>query len=302
MPAAVAERLRGPGRAPQGSLRRRARIAALSGLRRGGIPAGVRTFQLDGRPEISLVSAESLVLAQLYWLGELGWEPELMHWWRRLCAQSDSIVELGANVGYYTVQGALAAPGARYVAVEPHPTSLGVCRANLELNGITSVELVQAAAVADPAVRSVPILVPAEQLATPTVAFVAGGSELPADMAQGVGATIDVPAVDVRSVVAGADLVKLDVEGQEHALLAAAREQLLDRRPPVFVELLPGTPQLRAVLADLCSTGGYRCYVPVADRLVEIGRDRIATVHVQREYATNDVILAPRRSSISPNP
>ena len=235
------------------------------------------------------------MLAQLYWLGELGWEPELMRWWRRLCAQSASIVELGANVGYYTVQGAVAAPGARYVAVEPHPTSLEVCRGNLDLNGVTSVELIQAAAVADSAVHSVPILVPAEQLATPTVAFVAGGSELPPDMARGVNATIDVPAVDVRSLVVGADLVKLDVEGQEHALLAAAREELLAGRPTIFVEMLPGTPQLRAVLADLCSTGGYRCYVPLDDGLVELGRDRIATVHLQREYRTNDVILSARR-------
>jgi FkbM family methyltransferase len=263
-----------------------------SALRRGGIPAAVSTFRLQGRPELSFVRAESLVLAQLYWLGELGWEPELARWWQRLCAESHSIVELGANVGYYTVLGAVAAPGARYVAVEPHPASLEVCRANLELNRVTSVELVGAAAVADPAVRSVQIQIPTDQLATPTVAFVADGSELPTDMARGARATIDVPAVDVRSLVASADLVKLDVEGQEHALLTAARDELLAKRPPIFVEMLPGTPQLRAVLADLCSTGGYHCYVPVGEDLVEIPSDRIASIHLQREYGTNDVILA----------
>jgi FkbM family methyltransferase len=294
MPPRVAERLRGPGPAPPGSLRRRLRIAVAGALRRGGVPAAVRTFPLHDRPELSFVNAESLVLAQLYWLGELGWEPELMRWWQRLCGESGSIVELGANVGYYTVQGAVAAPGARYVAVEPHPTSLDVCRANLELNRVTSVELVAAAAVADPEVGTVSIQVPAEQLETPTVAFVADGSELPPDMARGARRTIDVPAVDVRSLVAGADLVKLDVEGQEHALLAAARDELLAKRPPIFVEMLPGTPQLRAVLVDLCSAGGYRCYVPVGDDLVEISRDRIATVHLQREYGTNDVIFAAR--------
>ena len=40
--------------------------------------------------------------------------------------------------------------------------------------------------------------------------------------------------------------------------------------------------------------GGYRCYVPVGDGLIEIGPDRIATLHLQREYGTNDVILAAR--------
>lgn len=295
MPVAVADRLRGPGAAPRGSLRRRARTTALSALRRGGIPAAVRTFQLDGRPELSFVNAESLVLAQLYWLGELGWEPELMRWWRLLCAESGSIVELGANVGYYTVHGAAAAPGAKYVAVEPHPTSFQVCRANLELNDASSVELVHAAAVADPVLRSAQILVPEQQLDAPTVAFIADGSELPAGMTRSVRATIDVPAVDVRPLVSGADLVKLDVEGQEHALLAATREELLASRPPIFVEMLPGTPRLRAVLTDLCTAGGYRCYVPVAEGLVDIGRDEIARVDLQRKYGINDVILATRR-------
>ena len=291
MPVAVAERLRGPGRAPPGSLRRRARVAALSALRRGGIPAAVQTFRLDGRPDLSFVSAESLVLAQLYWLGELGWEPELVRWWRRLCARSDSIVELGANVGYFTVQGAVAAPHARYLAVEPHPASLSLCRANLELNAVTSVELVAGAAVADSAEQFVPIRVPADQLAAPTVAFVPSGSELPTDMRHSAEETLKVPAVDVRSLVAGADLVKLDVEGQEHALLAAARAEL-QRHPAIFVEMLPGTARLRAVLTDLCSAGGYRCYVPVGDELTEIAPERIGTVHLQREFGINDVILA----------
>lgn len=291
LPAGVAERLRGVGTAPEGSLSRRARIALLSCARRGGIPAGVHTFRLDARRELSFVNAPSLVLEQLYWLGEFGWEPELMRWWRQFCGQCEVIVELGANVGYYTVQGAKAAPRARYIAVEPHPASVEVCRANLDLNGVTNVTLVAAAAVADGS-TSVPITVPAEQLATPTVAYVSADGELPPDMTRGPHRRIEVPAVDVRDLVTGADLVKLDVEGQEHALLAAVRDELVRRRPTLFVELLPGTPELRKVLRDLCDAGGYRCYAPRLDRLVEIEPARIPSVRLQTQYATNDVILS----------
>lgn len=269
-------------------------MALLSIVRRGGIPARVQTFRLHGRPELAFVNAESLVLEQLYWLGEPGWEPEVMRWWRHVCRNAEVIVELGANVGYYTVQGASVAPAARYVAVEPHPASLAVCRANLELNGINNVELLAAAAVADASVESIQILVPLDQLATPTVAFVAGGGELPADMTSGFTRGIYVRTTDVRTLVVDADVLKLDVEGQEHALLAAARAELLTRRPTLFVELLPGTPALRHVLADLCSAGSYRCYVPARDRLVPVAADGIATLALQDEYGTNDVILAAR--------
>jgi FkbM family methyltransferase len=251
----------------------------------------VSTFRLVDDPDLAFVAADSLVLAQVYWYGEQGWEPELLPWWRRFCRRSRSVLELGANVGYFTVQAARAAPGVRYVAVEPHPFSLEICRANLTLNGVHSVKLIGAAAVADPQTSSVRLLVPADQLATPTVAFLPSGTELPAGMTRGVTTALDVPADDVRELLKGADLVKLDVEGQEHALLAAGLDLLREHRPTLVVEVLPGTARLRALLAELCLRDGYRCYAPTRDRLVQLDPARLATVRLKEEYGGQDVIL-----------
>ncbi len=287
LPLPVADALRRPLPDRPGVLRR----AVLRALREGGIPRAVTSFRLADDPELAFVAADSLVLAQLYWYGTQGWEPELLPWWRRFCRRAGSVLELGANVGYFTVQAARAAPGIRHVAVEPHPFSAEICRANLALNGIRSVELVEAAAVPGPAAGPVQLRVPADQLATPTVAFLGPGTELPAGMTRDVTTVIDVPAVDVRALVAGADLVKLDVEGQEHLLLAAARDHLRDKRPALFVEVLAGTPQLRALLADLCRRDGYRCYAVTRTRLVELAPARLATVRLEAEFGGHDVIL-----------
>ena len=89
-------------------------------------------------------------------------------------------------------------------------------------------------------------------------------------MARDVIAVLDVPAIDVRRLLDGVDLIKMDVEGQEHVLLAAMREHLRERRPTLFVEVLPGTVQLRALLAELCATHGYRCYGLSRQGLVEL--------------------------------
>jgi FkbM family methyltransferase len=291
LPGSVADRLRTPLPA-SATLPDRLRRALLTALRHGGIPASVRTFALVDNPACSFVSADSLVLAQLYWFGEQGWEPELLPWWRYLCRSSSAVLELGANVGYYVVQGARAAPGVRYTAVEPHPASLWLCRANLALNGITSVKLVAAAAIADPAAGIARLLVPRDQLLAPTVAFVDGDAELPQRMAGPVGAAIEVPAVDVRTLLAGVDLLKLDVEGQEHALLAAAGHHLRARRPTVVIEVLPGTTRLRRLLARLCVELGYRCYVPQAGRLVRLEPGRLSDVALLHEYGVQDVVLS----------
>jgi FkbM family methyltransferase len=289
LPVAVAEAVRRP--LPHDSPPGRIRHAMLHALREGGIPRGVSTFRVVDDPDLAFVAADSLVLAQVYWYGEQGWEPELLPWWRRFCRRSRSVLELGANVGYFTVQAARAAPGVRYVAVEPHPFSLEICRANLALNGVHSVKLIGAAAVADPQTSSVRLLVPADQLATPTVAFLPSGTELPAGMTRGVTTALDVPAHDVRELLKGADLVKLDVEGQEHALLAAGLDLLREHRPTLVVEVLPGTARLRALLAELCLRDGYRCYAPTRDRLVQLDPARLATVRLKEEYGGQDVIL-----------
>jgi FkbM family methyltransferase len=256
----------------------------------GGIPRAVSDFTLSDNPDLRFVATDSQVLEQLYWCGEQGWEPELLPWWRAFCRGSRSVLELGANVGYFTVQGARAAPGARYVAVEPHPVSAAVCRTQLARNGVTNVELVEAAAVATPAdVTS--LHVPADQAATPTVAFLPSDTELPADMSRDVTAVLEVPAVDVRRLLDGVDLIKMDVEGQEHALLAAMGGYLRERRPTLFVEVLPGTVQLRALLAELCATRGYRCYGLSRQGAVELAVDRLATVRLLAEFGCQDVIL-----------
>lgn len=268
--------------------------AARGLLQHGGVPRAVRTFTLPDNPALRFVNTDSLVLRQLYWSGEQGWEPELLPWWRRLCRSSDSILELGANVGYFAVQGALAAPDARYTAVEPHPVSAAVCRRHLALNRVGSVHVLAAAATDGPGTGHVTLAIPWEQLGTPTVAFLPAGSELPRSMADRPGTTITVPTVDVRVLLPDVDLLKLDVEGQEHTLLRAGWQQLRASRPAIVVELLPGTPQLRAVLRDLCERLGYHCYVPTPRRLIPLPPHRLATLRLQREYGTNDLILTAR--------
>jgi FkbM family methyltransferase len=292
LPVAVADALRRVLTARAGSLRwAGVRTTVLRLLVEGGIPRAVSTFRLVDDPGLEFVAVDSQVLEQLYWCGELGWEPELLPWWRAFCRSSRSVLELGTNVGYFAVQGGRAAPGVRYVAVEPHPVSAEICRSHLTLNHVTSVEVVEAAALADPAVSSVSLLVPDDQAATPTVAFLSADTELPPEMARNVTAEYEVPAIDVQRLLDGVDLIKMDVEGQEHVLLGAMRKHLHDRRPTLFVEVLPGTVQLRALLADLCTTSGYRCYAVTPRRLVELPPERLATVRLKDEYGGQDVIL-----------
>ena len=52
----------------------------------------------------------------------------------------DVFVDVGANIGYYTILGALR--GSLVIAVEPVPTTIAVLKTNLKLNQITNVIVV----------------------------------------------------------------------------------------------------------------------------------------------------------------
>ena len=138
--------------------------------------------------------------------------------WEDLCRRADRIVELGANVGYYTIAGGAAASGI-YVAYEPHPRSCAALRTNLELNGLDRVQVVEAAAVPDSATSSVELVCPTgTDGAAPSGAMVKG-SALEGDGAGRDTESFMVDAVGCASAIAGADLVKIDVEGLEAQLL-----------------------------------------------------------------------------------
>lgn len=264
--------------------------------RHRGIPPDVDVFSLLDNPAVSLVRADSFIAERLYWFGEkFGYEPEGVWWWRHFCQRSHSILELGANIGYYTVQGALVAPDSRYIAVEPHEGCAATCRRNLLINGINSVSVIEAAAVSRADVAEVKLVLPGGRdhyAEAPCSGFVGrtevhqgGGDGRPYD-------SVTVPAVALGTVMAGVDLLKLDVEGQEFDLLSSVAEELRSLRPTVFLEVLDHTPKLRSLVAELCRGSGYRCYVPTLDRLVPLPVDDMLSKTVRSRLGIRDIVLS----------
>jgi FkbM family methyltransferase len=113
-----------------------------------------------------------------------------------------AILDLGANVGYFTVFASLRFPGSRIVAFEPDAANAELMRRTLDANALTC-ELIQAAA----------------STKDGEVPFSSGGFTLSRIEAGGD----PVKAVDVLPRLPDFDLVKVDIEGGEWELLADRR-------------------------------------------------------------------------------
>ena len=89
-----------------------------------------------------------MVMDAIYWFGVQGYEGRMADVWETLCSTAKCIVEVGANVGLFTVLGGLATRGS-YVAVEPVPEIANLLSRNIARNNLAGkIEVRQAAAIA----------------------------------------------------------------------------------------------------------------------------------------------------------
>ncbi|XVQ08353.1 FkbM family methyltransferase [Spirillospora sp. CA-255316] len=264
---------------------------SLAGILRHRPLSPLSEFPLPDNREVRLAAARSRLVQLLFWYGEGGYEGAETHWWRVLCGRATRILEVGANIGYYTVQGARAAPGVPYTAVEANPESAEIVGRNVELNGLTGVTVVQAAVVGDDAPATMELALPdQERYAAPTGAYLATGTEGIAG--RPASATVTVPTVAMSALVEGVDLVKLDIEGYEANVLESVRPWLLEARPTIVVEVLREAHRLRSLIRELRDAGyavhaiGERGLHPITDAELD------ADAPLPR-YGSRDVILVP---------
>jgi FkbM family methyltransferase len=155
------------------------------------------------------------------------------------------VVDVGANRGYFSVQACTALDRPQVVAVEPEPGNLAMLRANLALNSLAdAVDVVAAAAVSDARDE-----VTLHLSSTPAYHTTIG----PTDSARHgwgqeryVGRSLNARAVNLDAelrrrleVAPAIDILKVDTEGTELALLASLSDDVLASIRYIVTEYFP---------------------------------------------------------------
>jgi FkbM family methyltransferase len=239
-------------------------------------------------PSLSFIPVNSMVMEDVYWFGLQGYEGILIDYWAGLSERSQSVLEIGGNIGLYTVVGGRTCRGT-YTVVEPLPQNLRVLNANLERNAVKGVEVVAGAVIPEEQARMVMLNIPDEGRETPTGAHLIGADV----MARGSKSVIDVQGFPMASLARGRDLIKIDAEGMEADLLQAIAAELRTSRPSLVIEVLPESARLAALLRDIAEAAGYTIWVVPAwatDEAVAVPAATFAA-NVPGQYHSKDVIL-----------
>lgn len=175
------------------------------------------------------------------WLGS--YEFDKQRAFAQRVRSGDTIYDIGANVGFYTLLAAtLGGASGRVVAFEPAPRNLQYLKRHLRLNRVTNVTVVEAAV--------------ADQKGT--ASFDEGPVHSEGRLADCGRLRVDVVTVD--DLVNGEklpapDCLKIDVEGAEFRVLQGAAQTLAARHPIVF--LATHGSEVHRACCELLAQAGY---------------------------------------------
>jgi FkbM family methyltransferase len=213
------------------------------------------------------------------------YEKECLEMMLKLIDDGDSVFDIGANVGWYSINIARAKAGVKINAFEPIPRTFDYLRRNLELNGSSSVAI-HNRGLSDAAGDLVFYYYPE-----------GSGNASMADLTHSAGVQKIVSPVDtldrfVAERAARVDFIKCDVEGAELKVFKGAREVLSSHRPAIFTEMLrKWSIPFGYHPNDIISLLGemrYRCFTIHGARLVEFLRMDDATVETNFVFLHTD--------------
>ena len=157
------------------------------------------------------------------------WEPHVTRYLTSELRPSHVFVDVGANVGYFTV---LCAPLVnRVVAFEPVASTYGYCQMNIDLNGLSNVDVRQQALWREETTLRIRL----DPSSVMTASVATNGDDATFESISAV--PLDALVASRRLELPRLDILKMDAEGAELSALIGMRDTLARYRPRLVMEV-----------------------------------------------------------------
>lgn len=154
-----------------------------------------------------------------------------------LCKKSGlTIVDVGANIGIYSILAARIQPGCRVDAFEPSPANLRMLQENIHLNGINEISIISKALGSQTGEAT--LFIPTDDEISSVASLVDGFTALFHDNIDNVTVGLDTLDNHYAGRLDSIDLVKIDAEFYENEILYGGQQLIQHSRPIVICEAL----------------------------------------------------------------
>lgn len=177
-----------------------------------------------------------------YWLGR--YEADKAKHFLKEIHPGDTVFDIGAHVGYYTLLASMAVgPNGTVVAFEPVKENLDYLKKHIDLNKIPNVRIIETA-ISDR--NGIAKFSPGQSRAQGSL-YAEGSSEI---------AVHSLDQLLLEKKVPIPSLIKIDVECAEYAVLQGAKKLLCEKHPILFVAL--DHSLTRSDCVDFLESIGYK--------------------------------------------
>lgn len=212
--------------------------AAKPFLRRWGLrtqqqwfPDAIVRVQMPDGKSFQLASLPQNYLSfELFWRGTVYYEPVTTLLACELARGADTFIDVGANIGFFSLVLSTSKPGLRVISFEPNPKNFQLLNANVHLNQFSNVTC-EPLALSDISGTGALFLSPSDMSASLEQDF----EDTPGPVLKVSTATLD--GYLAQRSPSGPVLIKVDVEGHEAAFFKGARQTISSLKPDIISEV-----------------------------------------------------------------
>lgn len=235
-------------------------------------PFGKLSVQFDGIKFLAYSEADDYVMGSLFYNKPINEQLEI-HTFLQFARISNAILDIGANVGIYSILSAKVNEHASIYAFEPNGVNANRLRKNIELNRLSNVYAVE---------RAVGDKTGDIRFTVPVDAIISDSSSALEDFSKSSyngmmkWKTISVPQTSIDDFIQSKNLteinlVKIDVEGYEMMVFQGARQCIQRYRPVIQCEIF--VDDVRKKFFDSFMLDyGYTVYTLVEAGLLRLDR------------------------------
>lgn len=215
----------------------------------------IRTFTITTQKFRISGCTRDLIQRYLYWFGV--WEPQLTRYILERMKRSPGrlFIDVGANIGYFSLLVARNCPSCRVVAIEAYPPTIAKLRHHIKINNLNNVRIIPQAVADTTGTLELYYAGDNNQGAT---------SMLPTDADL---QNVKVPCAPLPQLITAEELpsvrlIKIDVEGAEGCVVRGLGGMLssLPADAEFMVELSGSSPAVAAEVFEFFRQQGFWCY------------------------------------------
>lgn len=223
---------------------------------------GVVEIELDQLKIRFESNDDDSIVEMLYWHGLDSFESETIRLFRSLLSSANYFVDIGANTGLYTLLAACLYPNLQVYAFEPVPEIAARLQANIKQNQLANVEMIPC--VVSDIDGELPVYIPQGRKKLTTNASTRADFRRADRIIQICSVTLD--SFIKNKKIPAIDLLKIDTEATEPAVLAGGLEILRQHKPLIICEVLYGRTE--EALHNLLDSEEYRYFWIVSNGLI----------------------------------